>query len=422
MIQIFRLFYNFLWCVATPVLFLATRYKHGWRQRLGLTIPQGPYDIWIQSASGGESYLSLELVRELSRQAQGHKTRILLSSGTPQGIGVLQAGIKRYKIANVDVVYFPIDAPFVMERVFSSYQPRQVVIVETELWPALLMEAKRLEVPVHLVNGRMSEKSHRSYGKIHNFFRHYGPHSIYAISEGDFRRFQNICSTSKVHRMNNIKFDRLRLDGLETGENIGREGGLRKLFPEQEKIIVLGSVRRQEEAQILELIERVLVAEQGVSIALFPKHESRALHLCKELKKLGLGAQLRSELHGHAKVVVWDSFGELTKAYHSADAVFVGGTLEKLGGQNFLEPLIAGVRPIIGPYYHNFLWVGEEVFEMGLVQQVTDSKELYSELLQAIHRPVADDFTVRMKFYLQQKQGGTALVVTELLQALHSKE
>lgn len=358
---------------------------------------------------------------EIARQTKGQNIRILLSAGTPQGIGVLHAGVKHLHSLDIDIVYFPIDAPSVMKRAFKVYAPQQVVIVETELWPSFLIEAHKSGVPVRLVNGRMSEKSHKSYRRLHRFFTHYGPQNIYAISNADCCRFHDVCTKSLIQQMNNIKFDRLQVEEDKSIGEIFNTKELSELFDKSVKNIVLGSIRRQEEAQILELVVKILATENNISIALFPKHESRADELCEKLQLQGVDAKLRSaNASGEkTKVIVWDKFGELTKAYHHADAVFVGGSLEKLGGQNFLEPLIAGVRPIIGPYYHNFLWVGEEVFEMGLVQRVQNVDTLYAELCHAVHHPIAEDFPRRVKAYLQQKQGGTALVVIDIVKALN---
>jgi 3-deoxy-D-manno-octulosonic-acid transferase len=110
-------------------------------------------------------------------------------------------------------------------------------------------------------------------------------------------------------------------------------------------------------------------------------------------------------------VVLWDTFGELSLAYQSAAAAFVGGSLAPLGGQNFLEPLVCGIRPVIGPSWENFTWVGPEIIRPGLVRIAADWQAAADLLVQDLQSPLARETVQKTALaYIRERQGGTALV------------
>jgi 3-deoxy-D-manno-octulosonic-acid transferase len=118
-------------------------------------------------------------------------------------------------------------------------------------------------------------------------------------------------------------------------------------------------------------------------------------------------------------VIVWDVFGELAGAYALAQAAFVGGSLENLGGQNFLEPLVFGVKPIIGPHWKNFAWVGREILASGLVREVADHHELTAALLTAIDDDIAKDAVIKqVQEFFEPRKGGTLLVCQQIIDTL----
>ena len=178
----------------------------------------------------------------------------------------------------------------------------------------------------------------------------------------------------------------------------------------------------EEEEKILKTVVKILAARPDITIGLFPKHIERADHWIQLLTKKDITAVKRSETHvrqSPGTVIVWDVFGELAGAYALAGAAFVGGSLENLGGQNFLEPLVFGLKPIIGPYWKNFAWVGREILASGLVQEVADENELVTSLLTAIDADVAKDQVIKQvqDFFLPRK-GGTQQVCQQIIDTL----
>jgi 3-deoxy-D-manno-octulosonic-acid transferase len=407
--------------LAFPLLKRSPRAGLGWRQRTLKDVAEGPFDLWIQAASGGESMLTNMVLESLvTFLPKNKKCRVLVTSGTKQGIDSLIKGRRDQppdSVLDIAVAYFPFDAPHLMEKAFARFAPKLAIIVETELWPGFLIEAKKKNVPVLLINGRMSIKSFGSYKYFAKFFKKYGPDKVLAISPTDGERFSRIVGPDKVCLINNIKFDR-----IEPKRDLPEHNPIADLLPEGSPFLLLGSIRREEEDRILNTIAKTLTARPEITIGLFPKHIERAGHWLRLLAKENISAVKRSETinrQSPGSVIVWDVFGELAGAYALADAAFVGGSLENLGGQNFLEPLVFGLKPIIGPYWKNFAWVGREIIESGLVREVADENELATALLTAIDADVAKDEVIgQVQDFFKLRKGGTHRVCQEIINTM----
>lgn len=419
--------YRGAWLIALPILQRNRRMALGWEERV-LKVPlTGPVDIWIQASSGGESMLTNMVLSCLAEMlGKDASLKILVTSGTQQGVESLHKGAQNLKATapgrlDVRVRYFPVDAPAVMNKVFTRLKPKLAVVVETELWPGYLTAAKRASVPVLVINGRMSEKSFANYKYFRCFFENVGPQRVFAISDTDAARFGGVVGEDRVAVINNIKFDRITPRSSFQGDN-----PLQAIIPWQCPFVLLGSVRREEEGKILEAICSLLASRSDIVIGLFPKHIERADAWISELTEAGVPARKRSETTettAPGTVLVWDVFGELAGAYSLAQAAFVGGSLVNLGGQNFLEPLFFGLRPVIGPYWKNFAWVGREILSAGLIREVCNEKELVNVLLSDLSvSPSREEIVDKVQYFLKTRQGGTETVCREILLMLEKVE
>ena len=417
MVKLFSLLYSLSWFLALPVLILPKRIRRGWEERTMQKAPPGPFDIWLQAASGGEAQMAALLLTELARTHTGRPLKILATSGTPEGVETLSKAAPPN--LDVSISFFPFDAPFLMKKAFRRFLPKMAVIIETELWPGFLITARKSGIPIIVINGRMTRKSYSSYRLASSFFHKYGPVRVLAISEADRDRFTALLGEGKTRLMNNIKFDR-----ITTSQAAPATGGnTEKITAESSPFIILGSVRQEEEREILKTIKLVLARRPEAVIGLFPKHLNRAGYWEETLKKCCIHVIKRSEAGNSISpgVVIWDRYGELAAAYALADAAFVGGSLADLGGQNFLEPLVCGLRPCIGPYWNNFSWVGTEVISTGLVRQVRDAEELAESLLTpALSSEERSRTAEEAQRYFEPRKGGTAQACNAVLTLLKS--
>lgn len=411
--------YGLAWRLARPLLRRNRRLADGFALR---AVPDNwakPADVWLQAASGGEAYLVWELLKHLPPQEQTLK--ILATTWTRQGLEVLQGMSNKLMESRQDldiqVTLFPLDHPVLMYRATGMAKPRVVVLLETELWPGLLFACRRRHIPVLVLNGRLSRKSCRNYRLLDRvapgFWDAVGPKAVSAMSHADAERFAAILPSERVSVAPNIKFDR-----AVVSSDTATSADLAALLPEpahSKHIFLLASVRQEEESLLAPVVKSLLVRHPGSTVIVAPRHLHRV-----SAWQAALGNTprcLRSTLNAQnpAKpgcAVIWDSFGELNALYGLVQAVFIGGSLAPLGGQNFLEPLAAGLVPRVGPHLDNFLWaLDSEAGADSLDNQLLVMRCATPEhLLESLAEPQPDPAAVRERFgrWLGSRQGGSA--------------
>lgn len=396
-----RRVYDLAWRLVIPALSRNPRLREGYGQRR-LDDPLPAADVWIQAASVGEAYLALELVNCLPRDV-----RTLVTTNTSQGMEVLRQGLARNGHELTEAAYFPFDRPALMEKALEQADPKAVVLLESELWPGLLMACRRADVPCLVVNGRMRTESLAHYLAWQALWRRIRPVESWGVSDADAMRLAILFGRSNSGVMHNIKFDRVHLGRLADYQ----ENPLSGIIRENSPFVVLGSVRRVEEEDVSWVIADILEARPRTVVGLFPRHAKRLHSWRLILDGLGIKWVLRSDVDKPVagRVILWDTFGELDAAYQLARTCFVGGSLRPLGGQNFLEPLGAGLVPAIGPYWDNFAWVGSQIVESGLVRQVQDAAELSQALLQGLESPrPRQEVLEEAAEFISRRQGGAA--------------
>jgi 3-deoxy-D-manno-octulosonic-acid transferase len=405
---VFKL-YDLVWALASPALRLNSRLAEGFEQRTLRKSELTEADLWIQAASVGEAYLVWSILKTLDTDSP---IRILLTSNTSQGIEILKKAVYDIKQSNPAitpaVTYFPFDRPSIVKKAVRNINPGVMVLLETEIWPGLLSALKENKSRILIINGRISPKSLSMYLKWPSFWKALSPDKVLAISKDDAFRFATLFGGEHVGTMRNIKFDR-----VENSVPLHNKCcTIKALIPDDTPLFVLGSIRREEEPSVEKIIAAVHRRIPGIIIALFPRHTQRVKSWCRILERMNITWVLRSATDSAVSkgtVIIWDTFGELLQAYGRAKAVLVGGSLASLGGQNFLEPLICGVFPVIGPSWENFAWVGNEIIEQNLLRIAGDWKEAADMLVGDISGGTPRD-KIREKAleYIKDRQGGTA--------------
>lgn len=396
--------------LAWPFLRKNRRLQTGWEQRTGHALPLA-CDLWLQAASGGEAYLALELLRGL----KSHALKVLVTTNTAQGLEILQKGFAGLQAGKIEARawFCPLDKPEIAARFVAAAQPRLLVLLETELWPGMLGAVKKQNIPVLLVNGRISAKSLRGYLKVKGLFRALAPKEVMAVSAADAARFKLLFNQSAVSVMPNLKFDRVLTS------TTGEPTPLARYLPQDAPFVVLGSVRQEEEAAALAIIRALWATHPKAVIGLYPRHMERAPFWVETLTRLNLPFVRRSQLQsplGPGAILLGDVFGELEQAYQCAAAVFVGGSLAPLGGQNFMEPLAAGVIPVIGPHWQNFAWVGSGIIDAGLLNVASDVNGVIAKLKAGLAAPTNKACVrARFKAYIARNLGGGQMACAKIL-------
>lgn len=435
--------YAGLWRMARPFLRPNKRLAEGWAERC---VPadwmQGaaPVDLWVQAASGGEAHLAVTLLKALPGRPA---LRVLVATWTRQGREVLEKAVPVLKAdrpwLTVLVRYAPLDEPAVVRRALDRARPRVLALLETELWPGLLGACAEAGVPVHVVNGRMTKTSYEWYRIIASVLRRLPVRGIHAVSAGDAERFARLfdrpvepdephpARPATVDVMPNIKFDRA-VDTLGAPPSLE----LAPLFRDVSSLVLLASVRKEEETRVVSWVGRLLHARPGGAVVVAPRHMHRVDAWMSRLHDLGLRPRAATEL-GEGEicppgtVLVWDRFGDLSRLYAVADAAFVGGSFGQ-GGQNFLEALAAGLIPCVGPSLENFRWAlglekAPSLEQAGLLHVCPNPRAACECLLKPVPDP-ARRAQVREQFlsWLAPRAGGAVLAARLLDTALNEAE
>jgi 3-deoxy-D-manno-octulosonic-acid transferase len=421
-LKLLRPVYDALMSAVIPLTRSHHRLEEGYDERiLAEALPSG-VDLWIQAASVGEAHLALQLLENLPAD---RRMRVLATTCTRQGRDILDAGAGRLtgseRPVTLQTGYLPFDKPSLMRRAVDHVQPRAMVLLETELWPGLLWALRRRNAPTLVVNGRMRTASLARYLLADKLFAALSPSQVLAVSEPDARRFQTLFPDADVEVSPNMKFDRFTADEpLPYTKN-----PLASLFRPTTPLLVLGSVREQEKDLAAELVQRVRAERPTTVTAVFPRHMHHVESFAEAFARRGVDVVLRSQAEApvpFGSTLLWDAFGELTQAYWLARAVFVGGSLAPLGGQNFLEPLACGVVPVIGPHWSNFAWVGEGVLEQGLVVQAASPAEAAGALVEQMGRSQPrEDVREAALEYVRTRQGGTQRACSQVARWLGSR-
>jgi 3-deoxy-D-manno-octulosonic-acid transferase len=345
------------------------KYIAGLRQRLGSVPPvNGKPVIWLHCVSVGETQAARPLAKRLKQQFPHHELVVSTITRTGQ---TLARDVFRNQAASV--FYFPFDWRWTVRRALKAVNPAVVLIMETELWPNFLRECKRRQIPVALVNGRISRQSYRRYKLIKFFLRRVLSSLSIAVmqSETDAQRLGALgMPNERLFNAGNLKFD------AELGSELtNKTAELRRRFAFDSNVplILAASTHAPEEEIILESMQR-LRQKQPVRLLLAPRHPERFNEVAALLQKSGLSWTKRTNppepSDTEASIVLLDTIGELPATYALAQIVFVGGSIVDKGGHNVLEPAAAGATVVTGAHTHNFHAIVDLMNEAGALVQL----------------------------------------------------
>jgi 3-deoxy-D-manno-octulosonic-acid transferase len=373
-------------------------------QRLGVVLPEalfGRKSIWVHCASVGEVKAVSGLIRAIRKQQP--RVFIFLSSMTATGRDVAR------KMPEVDLVFpFPFDLSWVMKRYLLRLGPSAILIVETEIWPDMILAAQQLAIPVMFVNARMSVRAHERYRRLAAVFRPIlSGVKVFAIAEDDAARFRSI-GASDVQVLGNLK-----LDQVATGDKARSDMVRGELGIGVRPVFIAGSVREGEEKEVVDAIIRIATRVQGLYSIIVPRHPDRVQYIKDMAQGLNIKWGLRSTGAADVDLLIVDTMGELFTLYGMSDVAFVGGSLINLGGQNILEPIAWGVPTLHGPYMDNFLWALDVV--QGFTVVVRNAHDLANAAIAVLEKKQGvSELGLRAQEALEKHRGVTDRYLNEL--------
>lgn len=332
--------------------------------------------VWVHAVSVGETFVALRFMEEW-RKADS-RVAFVFSVNTSTGRDLAA------KLLHSDdvMVYFPVDTPPVLWRVFRTLRPTLLVLTECEFWPNLIGMARKRGVPVMLINGRLSDRSFRGYRRFRWLFRPVlqliNRLSVQSVQDRD--RFLELgVDPARVQVAGSAKYDvALQAPGnVETARQILKEGGI-----DPDALVLLGgSTWAGEEDILLDMVVRLRGDYPGLKLVLVPRHAERRDEVVEAIRKRGLAYVQRSKggaVQGGkpADVLLADTTGELRHLYTAATVIFVGKSLTQHGGQNPIEPAACAKPILVGPHMENFTDVMRELLSAEAVLQVADAAAL----------------------------------------------
>ncbi len=382
-----RTLYTLLLYLAVPViavrLWLRSRKAPAYAKRIGerfaLTLPEfKPDGIWLHAVSVGESIAAAPVVKAL--QQQYPDLPITVTCMTPTGSERIQSMFGD----SVQHCYLPYDLPLASRRFLQRLQPRLAIVMETELWPNHINQCTRLNIPVVLANGRLSERSARGYGRfpklVAPMLKQISALAVQSAIEA--QRFIELGARAETVKVTgSIKYDQQVAEGLPEQAQTLRE----QWQASQRPIWIAASTHEGEDALILAAHQQLLRLFPKALLILVPRHPERFESVYALCIEQGMRVQRRSTgalVTAEQQVLLGDTMGELMFLYALADVALVGGSLIKHGGHNMLEPVALAKPTLTGLHYFNFLEIAEQLLEAGGLQTVADS----SQLAQAVAR------------------------------------
>lgn len=383
-----RAIYSLAWLLLLPFAFLyliwrarrQPEYLQHWSERLGWIRPwTGRQRLWIHAVSVGETRAAAPLIA--AWRAQHPEAAILLTHATPTG---RETGLALFG-ETIEQAYLPYDIPLLVRMFLRRARPTLGVIMETELWPNLFAACKARNVPLFLVNARLSERSAKGYARF-RWLVAPALQSLSGVSAQTSRDGERLTAlgASQVQINGNLKFD------VSAPADVAqRFSALRDRFGER-FVWLAASTREGEEVLLLDVLDRLDMSD--VLLVLVPRHPQRFEEVARLIAARGKPWSRRSRPAGQAdesletstspdmRIFLGDSMGELAAYYAAADVAYIGGSLLPFGGQNLIEAAAAGCPALIGPHTWNFSEAAEQAVDAGAAMRVADAAALSSAL------------------------------------------
>lgn len=405
--------YILVWLLLSlPLLiFIFFRYRrypeHKSRILERLSVSQKPHSsgskLWVHLASVGEVKAALPLIAKISDN--NPELELLYTTNTPAGEQVL----KRALGEAIEHYFFPFDLPWTMSVFLKKNNIETLLLFETEIWPALIIECEKRSIAVLLVNARLSEESKKKYAKLLSFstvvFKKIT--HVFSQTKDDSERFEAF-GLKSVSTMGSLKFDQSITEKMEQEAASYKSKLVATRF---RKIILAASVHPGEVKQIISSYLFLKKTFPESLMILAPRHLEKIDQIESILRSLGIEPKRKSTDKLPDKsldVLIVDTIGELLMLYGCADVVIMGGTFIDRGGHNFLEPALWALPIVSGNSDYNFREIAQDLVSIGALVQVSNVEELNCEMKQLLeNNTLAEQRGESAKNYVIQHRGAT---------------
>ena len=414
--------YNLLLWITSPFLLLFFTYRT-WKRNESLTSLSERFGfhgfelkkkygkkLWLHAVSVGEVKVAETVIRTILKK--NPKLIVYLSTVTQTG------RTEALKILGVQkVFYLPFDFISSVKRILRSISPDILVIIETEIWPNLIMQTRKFGCPVFIVNARLSRRSFDRYKLLHFFFRPIFKllSKVVARSNEDAEHF-SLLGACDVIVSGDIKYDSIyyfpEYEKKHANFSISKISSL-------DNIILAGSTHEGEEEIVISSFISLQRRYPEINLIIAPRHIHRVKSIEEKLRKMGQNSVLWSSISEtfleDGQIIILDVMGELARLYSYAIFAFVGGSLIRHGGQNPIEVAVCGIPVIFGPHMYNFSQVSNLLLDKGAAFQVENEKDLEKIMNKLISNEVFRRKVGSSAYELIKKKKGSSLFATNLI-------
>lgn len=395
------------------------RYRTGWAERFGRITRREPGKkcIWLHAVSVGEVNAAKTVIEELKKKFADYE--IVVSTTTDTGF----ARANNLLGDDHHVFYFPFDFSWIMHRAFKSIKPAVCLLMELEVWPNFIDTAHRLDVPVVVVNGRISDSSFTGYKRIRPFAKTVfcKIDLILAQTEEYAQRFKQIGALPE----NVVVTGSLKYDTAQIADNVeGSETLAGQLNIGDERLWVAGATGPGEEQMILDVYSRLVKQDQfaDLRLVIVPRKPERFDDVARMIEEAGFEyirySSIKDTDSGSAEkvpVILGDTMGDLRKFYSLATIILVGRSLVPMGGSDMMEAAALGKCTIFGPHAFNFRQTVDALLADQGAILVADVRELLSTMQKCLLEPeYAQAIAHRGREVIRNNQGATEKTVGQI--------
>jgi len=351
--------------------------------------------IWLHVASVGEAMSILPLIGNLETEEKVNTiliTSITLSSGQ-----ILE---KKYN-NNKKIIhqFLPLDVPFFVDKFLNHWSPNLSIFIDSEIWPNLIYSIKKKNIPLLLINGRISKKTFLKWNFFKNFAKKvFGKFDLCIASNTESENYLRMLGTKNIKNFGNLKFTKTK----SNSDNFSDKDLEERL--KNRKIWCAASTHSTEELFCAKTHLELKKNYKNILTIIIPRHISRVKKIIDELSILNLKVSLYSDikyLNKDVDILLIDSYGEALKFYQISKCVFLGkSTIKSLindSGQNPLEPSMAGCKIFHGPYVSNFNDEYKYLNSLGIAKKIYNSNELEKSLIEDFQSNNDEDVNISKK-------------------------
>ena len=407
------------------------RYRQGWTERLGKIARKNPQKkcIWIHAVSVGEVNATRTIIEELKNKFSNFE--IVMSTTTDTGFARANALFS----PDLKVFYFPFDFSWTMYNAFRNIRPSLCLLMELEVWPNLVHIAKRLNIPVVVVNGRLSQKSFAGYKKLKPITKNMFEKLSLVLAQTDryAQRFSEVgVPAEKIIVTGSLKYDTAQItDKIEGADVLAAQLGIG-----DEKLWVAGGTGNDEEKILLDVYQTLKQQDKfsNLRLAIVPRKPERFDEVAQLIEQAGLPLIRYSQVKGSTQdtpvdtaqsnsdtVVLGDTMGDLRKFYSLAAIIFVGRSLVPMGGSDMAEAAALGKCTLFGPHAFNFSQTVDVLLAGGGAILVKDKLALLDTIRKCLTEP---DFTRQIaengREIIKKNQGATQKTIQQIKKLLNT--